>query len=338
MKELSIEEKAKAYDEAFRIAQELYSSPNSSNIGKGYVCTIFPELHKSEDERIRKEIIAFLKENLETGRADETWSLSGLKRWIAWLEKQDEQKFTDKVKPKFHEGEWLCENEPNNYARFIQILETVNVQGKERYRISRDIHNDEDIIEFDFVEKYYHKFDIKDAKDGDVLQLGVVTAIFKEHISNVNCKCHCSVYNGEFEIPSQDDDDNSYGCHDATPATKEQRDTLIKAMYDAGYIFDFEKKELKKIEQKPAEWSEEDERMLESIISDFAAGHKSSIGQDKWLKSLKPQNHWKPTKEQMGALNYVVNLMASSESPKENDYYYNVFKDLRNQLKKLREE
>lgn len=40
-------------------------------------------------------------------------------------------------------------------------------------------------------------------------------------------------------------------------------------------------------EQKPVEWNEEDEKMLHSIISDFAGGHKSSIGQDKWLKSLK---------------------------------------------------
>ena len=57
-----------------------------------------------------------------------------------------------------------------------------------------------------------------------------------------------------------------------------------------------------------------------------------------WLKSLRPQSQWKPSEEQMKALNYVVNLMASSESPRENDYYYNVFKDLRKQLKKLREE
>jgi hypothetical protein len=34
------------------------------------------------------------------------------------------------------------------------------------------------------------------------------------------------------------------------PATKEQRDTLMKAMADAGYTFDFEKKELKKVEPK----------------------------------------------------------------------------------------
>lgn len=38
--------------------------------------------------------------------------------------------------------------------------------------------------------------------------------------------------------------------------------------------------------QKPAEWSEEDENMLESIIRDFGHGYESSIGQARWLKSL----------------------------------------------------
>ena len=37
------------------------------------------------------------------------------------------------------------------------------------------------------------------------------------------------------------------------------------------------------------EWSEEDEKMLQSIIKDFRAGKASTIGQEHWLKSLKPQ-------------------------------------------------
>lgn len=75
---------------------------------------------------------------------------------------------------------------------------------------------------------------------------------------------------------------------------------------------------------------------------------KHSAGQlENWLESLKNRvgceanctttKKWKPSAEQMGALNYVVNLMASSVSPKENDYYYYVFKELREQLKKLTE-
>lgn len=96
------------------------------------------------------------------------------------------------------------------------------------------------------VDKSAIAFTIKDAKDGDVLQLGLVTAIFQEYIGNGKCKCYCSIC-GEFCIPSQDGDDNSYGCSDAAPATKEQRDILLNAIYEAGYTFDFEKKELKNI-------------------------------------------------------------------------------------------
>ena len=36
------------------------------------------------------------------------------------------------------------------------------------------------------------------------------------------------------------------GCDDIQPATKEQRDTLMKAINDAIYEWDIEKKELKK--------------------------------------------------------------------------------------------
>lgn len=37
---------------------------------------------------------------------------------------------------------------------------------------------------------------------------------------------------------------------------------------------------------KPAEWSVEDEKMLQLIIKDFRDGNVSSIGQEQWLKSL----------------------------------------------------
>ena len=95
--------------------------------------------------------------------------------------------------------------------------------------------------------KNAHLWTIADAKDGDVLQLGRVTAIFQKYIGNGNCKCYCSVYDGEFEIPSQDIDDNSYGCDDAIPATKEQRDLLFQKMKEAGYEWDAEKKVPKSI-------------------------------------------------------------------------------------------
>lgn len=77
-------------------------------------------------------------------------------------------------------------------------------------------------------------------------------------------------------------------------------------------------------EQKPAEWSEEDDKMLQRIIrhteSEYqdwcndkygnseivSDGKRSCLERLDWLenrlKSLRPQSHWKPSEEQMDAL------------------------------------
>ena len=103
MKELSVEEKAKRYDEAIKVAQRFYN--NSVAITNKGLEDIFPELMESEDERIRKEMIEILKQEAKDFPSSIIAEKSN--KWIAWLEKQDEQKLADKVKPKFHEGEWV---------------------------------------------------------------------------------------------------------------------------------------------------------------------------------------------------------------------------------------
>ena len=50
---------------------------------------IFPELAESEGERIKKEIIAFLRSKNGYMTPDEDWDFHN--RWIVWLEKQGEQ-------------------------------------------------------------------------------------------------------------------------------------------------------------------------------------------------------------------------------------------------------
>jgi hypothetical protein len=104
---------------------------------------------------------------------------------------------------------------------------------------------------------------IQDAKDGDVLidksNNRESPFIFKKtKHSDIKTDClnpltvlgYCGIGGAGFT--------KSEGWGDTAnctyyPATKEQRDTLEKAMAAAGYTFDFEKKELKKIEQKPAD-------------------------------------------------------------------------------------
>ena len=97
------------------------------------------------------------------------------------------------------------------------------------------------------------------------------------------------------------------------PATKDQCDTLMKAMADAGWTFDFEKKELKelkKVEQNPA-WNEEDDYNVQCLVAKVTSDiQNGNVGRNQelidWLKSIKdrvqPQNLWKPSEEQIQCL------------------------------------
>lgn len=90
----------------------------------------------------------------------------------------------------------------------------------------------------------------------------------------------------------------------------------------------------KQKEQKPAEWSEEDEQHREWILECLASGerkvpeyadqYRSAFN---WLKSLRPQPHWKPSKEQIAALEYALGNGGT--------YNKEALKSLYEQLKKL---
>lgn len=91
------EEKAERYDEALRRARKLKEDPTSvfyeysPSEGDTIVDYIFPELKESEDEMIRKEILDCFRAMKQQGcfpsKHKEQYD-----SWIAWLEKQGEQK------------------------------------------------------------------------------------------------------------------------------------------------------------------------------------------------------------------------------------------------------
>ena len=86
MKELTIEEKAKAYDEALERAKAINNEKDVDIESGTTICEyIFPELKESEDEKIRKEIISILRNTYWTS------SRNRFNELVAWLEKQDEQ-------------------------------------------------------------------------------------------------------------------------------------------------------------------------------------------------------------------------------------------------------
>ena len=92
-------------------------------------------------------------------------------------------------------------------------------------------------------------------------------------------------------------------------------------------------------EQKPAEWNEEDSKRLQRII-DFLwhnrKGDTDTIYQQEqdidWLKSLRLQNHWKPSDEQMEALANALSLAKNCGEESSFD-----LRKLYEQLKKLTE-
>lgn len=252
MKELTIKEKAQRYDEALEKAKKLYEKGTITE-SLNYV---FPELAESEDEKIRK----WLEEHIEA-MPDNSIEFKDVKRIdvLHWLEKQGNQKPqgksaldaaneekvdnqncvkpSDKVEPKFHEGEWIvlqdkcCKVNYNGCG--YELIDQMGLRTS---------------LEYGTVDENAHIWNIiKDAKDGDVLASYDIVFIFNKihnKIHDVWINCHCSTHkDGSFMEEDYDLMTIKYS-KEVYPATKEQRDKLLKAMADAGYEWDAEKKEL----------------------------------------------------------------------------------------------
>ena len=106
-------------------------------------------------------------------------------------------------------------------------------------------------------------------------------------------------------------------------------------MKEAGYEWNADKKELKRIEPKPA-WSEEDEHRLKDTIYflDTAKKHyASTVELDScidWLKSLRGRYIWKPNNEQISILEFIM------EDIEKDSIRYAVLNSVLEQLKKLK--
>lgn len=225
MKELSISEKAKAYDEAIERANKLY--------GNGIAEEIFHELKEDDTERIRKNCIHFLE--LQKQHHAATFEIE---ECIDWLEKQGKQ-LADKNKPRFDVGDWVV---------FIASESVYQVEKKENYEYTlRHILGGSLCLSFSN-EKLIREWTIKDAKDGDVLACNEEILLFKSYSvlqGRISLYCWYNGHTNNFHSKEVIDillTTRNKVC----PATKEQRDALMKVMNDAGYEWDSKKKELKK--------------------------------------------------------------------------------------------
>lgn len=229
-------EKAKAYNEALKKASVAYKDEDRHL--KATLERIFPELKESNDEKMRNFIInelACLRATDEKG-SDRYEELTNA---IGWLEKQCKNS-ADKIEPRFKVGDWIV---------FIKSKSIYQVEKKENYKYTlRHILGGSFCLSFSN-EDLIREWTIQDAMDGDVLVHN--SFMFDDFIfiynntSILQAYCYYSSEKNKFIIENREHH-CPWNMQEVTPATKEQRDILMKAMNDAGYEWDVEKKELKK--------------------------------------------------------------------------------------------
>lgn len=150
------------------------------------------------------------------------------------------QGWTPCVEPKFKPGTWLWHKTKGVFPMMIE-----DYDEKEGYLMQ---FTDETKCYFgrDIIENDYRLWTIQDARNGDVLVASDESLFIFARIKDNAAYYHYSLWkNGSQEI--------SDGKHawevakDCHPATKEQRDLLFAKMKEAGYEWDADKKELRKI-------------------------------------------------------------------------------------------
>lgn len=143
-----------------------------------------------------------------------------------------EEKPANKVKPKFHEGDWVVDS---------LVGRVKQVQSVDKYGYN---FNNGDFTSFDSANENYHLWTIQDARDGNVLvdDCGNVL-IYQEPSTDGYCHSYC--YCNEMTFIGQG---GSHGIKHSHPANQRQRELLFQKMDEAHYKWDAEKRELKKID------------------------------------------------------------------------------------------
>lgn len=327
MKELRIEEKAKAYDEAKARMSRAF---NSNRCTIGFMNEIFPELRENWDERIRTKLIEFFS---GYNTDEEWWGSITEKDILAWLEKQGEstdiptdavldsnkdgliadtirykrekqgeQKPVDKVEPKFKVGDIIRHKEQRCTCK-ITAVDTTTAE----YRVSECSGTH---LPFDFqdawelVEQKPVEWSIFDYRTWQHIVSDVFTKRdgIGQYLDDGECKKIAKYMQEEWskrlgvkqrttELPKGQD----YGIDGLYAAI----DILTKTLGEVdGYqtddgILEHEcaisaVKELSK--QQKSFWSDEDEkqaRQIERIVHDDGCTQKLQKQIADWFKSLK---------------------------------------------------
>ena len=241
MKELSIEQKARRYDEILARAEganlPYYKEDIMSKV-KEFVDYLIPELKESEDERIRKELLEHCKNQakpyIQTGN-----KCPQIQSWIAWLEKQrDKDKLIKEL------GEYKVKYTQEVLSRQLEK------QGEQESVVAIPKFREGDSIQFKGFG--HNRYMIKEVCG------------LSHYINTMGNRMDMSYTDANFEVIKDSD----------------------------------------KVKLSPV-WSEEDIMRIDNLIAIIEnRGYPDYV---EYLEKLKYRVQWKPTEEQMGVIEAVIN-------------------------------
>lgn len=369
MKELSIEEKAKRYDEALKVLHK-YDGANIM-FSQSLKEEMFPELKESEDERIRKELISWIISKIPQCSFQE--HINKLREFVAWLEKQDTERkqlyvrfgdipSNEKSKIYHEEDEVGEENGVSVYPAFelngnivlgltLPITKTtlytqqhlLEYDNRPCYLVSGDYvgkgTDGEPLIKNISVIKRLENYRIKECEQKPVIEMKSAEESLGIDSDTYNKIVDECIYGEQkpVDLPNGED----YGIDGLYAAIDILQETLGKV---EGYQTDdgilshkCAISAVKKLYKQNPAWSEEDEAVLDALIRKMEGEDIYYVPNHlavKCLKSLKDRYTWKPSDKQIEALDFAADCIV----PAEFCFKRKELKGLLEQLKKLKEE
>ena len=358
-------------EEQLKLARQLLESGVLSEESANAIKADFPELAESEDERIIDGFHTLLKGIRRDGGL--TLNKVPLDKCEEWLEKQKEQKPSTE------------ETELNSIA-FLEQMGYTCIPPKKKHQNNSDApknalggalnspldkdKNLDDIAQ-DYVEAvkeynpeltwdlmqtavcygYHYREEEEQKPNIELIQRSWYMEGYHDREFGQEPKWIIKTGEGgpKYELnPRYGQSLEQKPIEDVIKDITKNKESATKFLKSAGIMDDNgELAEMYRSEQKPAEWSEEDEDNLHNIkliIENFnstipySGGNLTPSKEYKQelislLKSLRPQPHWKPNKEQMAALNEAINEAADSGSIHLNSWRYNLLKEIKEKLK-----
>ena len=276
---MTIEEKAKAYDEALERARKLYNDAITLQLEqdiKDYE-QIFPELKESESERIRKGLINYF--NHHKNGINIFYGIKG-DDILAWLEKQES---VNEIVSRCRTS-WYNEGKIAGMAEGLTDDEKYQQGWHDALEKQDECHisHDDEIMIKQLTEYFTTGHGLQNTNETVVEWLNDV----KEKLEK----------RGEVESDNDDIEVEEKGIREAFNKIEDEKQCKQKPqrMISA---------EAKEAMYAKTAWSEEDEKMLADacIMLDWYNGNNWWKAQHikNWLKSLKQRYTWKPSDEQI---------------------------------------